>query len=262
MEGLKRDPRIDKNYIEHEKSQRDKEALLYDSFLSEYQHHVEWESIYRKFNFQKGDLVLDAGCGTGRFSEKLAALGHRVVGVDFSEESLKVARRRADPEMAEFHLANLLNMPFGSSIFDKVLCSQVIEHILSYEDAIRLLKELKRVLKPGGELIITTFNYTLIDRLLRKKVKADFKGTNFIRYTRQEFHNLLLEVFSKGELKRICGILNLRLRPLEVGPRCWRFGKSVILKLDLCLERTLVSPLLGHLLLAQIVKIHKSDEKG
>ena len=130
----------------------------------------------------------------------------------------------------------------------------MLEHILKEEDALQTLRELKRVLKSGGECIITTFNYALAFRLRQKKATVDFKRTNCIRYTRKEFHDLLLKVFDQEEVIEIVGIVNLRLDPFDIGPRLWKYCKGSILKTDLALERPPFSFLTGHLLLVKIIK--------
>jgi len=99
------------------------------------------------------EAFLDAGCGDGRYLAALAAeLPARRAGVDLSERILETARQRVD---ADFRQASLEALPFGDAEFDVVLCSQVIEHVLDADAAVR---ELARVLRPGGALVISTDN--------------------------------------------------------------------------------------------------------
>ena len=106
------------------------------------------------------DSYLDAGCGDGRFLAALPALGpvpSRVVGVDIAESILDTARRAAAavelvPELVR---ANLERLPLGDAEFDLVVSIQVVEHVLDPAAAIR---ELARVLRPGGVLLLTTDN--------------------------------------------------------------------------------------------------------
>ena len=142
------------------------------------------------------DAFLDAGCGDGRHLAAIAAAGYRpsrVVGVDISERILETARATAAPLEPELVRANLEALPLGDAAFDLVLCTQVIEHLLDVEAGMR---ELARVLRPGGTLILTTDNRkryvskvlaaprTLVVRALRlphRYVHFDFPHADFTR---------------------------------------------------------------------------------
>ncbi len=107
-----------------------------------------------------GDRVLDLGCGEGRhvIAAYLAA-EVEVVGVDLSLNDLRNAQKKAEdfvaePDAAEqrslgLASADALCLPFADDSFDKVICSEVLEHIPDYRGA---LAEIQRVLKPGGLL--------------------------------------------------------------------------------------------------------------
>jgi ubiquinone/menaquinone biosynthesis C-methylase UbiE len=97
-----------------------------------------------------GDRVLDAGCGTGRLVGPLQELGLRVVGADLSPAMVAEARS-AMPE-AEFHVADLAELPFDDESFDGV----VAWYSLIHHDASSLhaaLAELARVVRDDGRLL-------------------------------------------------------------------------------------------------------------
>jgi len=121
-------------------------------------------SLDRKFERMHAELVarlpvesfLDAGCGDGRYLATLTEpRPRRAVGVDISERILDVARRAVDAAgvQAELLRGNLEALPVEDDAFELVLCVQVVEHLL---DPAQGLRELARVLAPGGTLILST----------------------------------------------------------------------------------------------------------
>jgi SAM-dependent methyltransferase len=96
--------------------------------------------------------ILDAGCGSGRNMVELARLG-TVTGVELSETSVCLARARDVGEVIE---GSVLEMPFEPDSFDLAVSLDVIEHLDQHLDA---LCELRRVVAPGGALLITVPAY-------------------------------------------------------------------------------------------------------
>jgi len=96
--------------------------------------------------------ILDAGCGSGRNMVELARSG-TVTGVELSHTSVCLARARAAGEVIE---GSVLDMPFESSSFDLAVSLDVIEHLEADLDALR---ELRRVVAPGGALLLTVPAY-------------------------------------------------------------------------------------------------------
>lgn len=99
-----------------------------------------------------GAAILDAGCGSGRNMVELARHGS-VTGVELSGPSVELARARGAGEVVE---GSVLEMPFEESSFDLTVSLDVIEHL---EDDVAALKELRRVTKPGGALLVTVPAY-------------------------------------------------------------------------------------------------------
>jgi SAM-dependent methyltransferase len=96
--------------------------------------------------------ILDAGCGSGRNMVELARYG-TVTGVELSEAALRVARSRGVGEVVQ---ASLEALPLTTSSFDLAVCLDVIEHL---DDDRGALRELRRVIVPGGYLIVTVPAY-------------------------------------------------------------------------------------------------------
>jgi len=107
----------------------------------------------------RGKKVLDAGCGGGSLSYLLAKAGASVVGVEYDERGVAFARGNlasADPHKRlsyEFMQGSVYELPFPDTSFDLVVSCEVIEHLDKPE---KMLSEIKRVLKLGGKVILTT----------------------------------------------------------------------------------------------------------
>jgi ubiquinone/menaquinone biosynthesis C-methylase UbiE len=95
--------------------------------------------------------ILDLGCGTGRYSEALAARFHaRVIALDPSEKMLEAARRKATGRV-RYERASAEDLPLDSASVDMVFVSMVLHH---FRDRPRALAECRRVLKPGGRFFL------------------------------------------------------------------------------------------------------------
>lgn len=115
---------------------------------------------YKLLNFADDDTFLDVGCGEGRHVIH-ACLEHNIlgIGVDISSRDLKTARERFFP-FTEFNLhsqfflqqTDATRLPFLDNSFDKIICSEVLEHIENYSG---VLSEIYRVLKPNGVLAVS-----------------------------------------------------------------------------------------------------------
>lgn len=101
-----------------------------------------------------GERVLDLGCGDGAFAAELVAAGCEVVMADVAEEALRRARRRvATPAAEVVKLAEGAPLPFAEDAFDVVWAGETLEHVA---DVVGLLAEVRRVLRWGGRLVVTT----------------------------------------------------------------------------------------------------------
>jgi len=102
-----------------------------------------------------GSRVLDAGCGASIFPVFLAKLGHRVSALDLR---VPEGLGRLHGVEIDYVRGELTALPFADAQFDAVFCISVIEH-LGHQGVPRALQELRRVVRPGGRLLITTDFY-------------------------------------------------------------------------------------------------------
>ena len=111
--------------------------------------------IFRDY-IQDGDKVLDAGCGNGRLLELLKDKKIDYLGVDISDKLIELAKKKYPQN--NFLIADTLNLPFPDNNFDKVFSVAVLHTIPSFEFREKALLELRRVLKPGGLLLLTVWD--------------------------------------------------------------------------------------------------------
>jgi SAM-dependent methyltransferase len=117
---------------------------------------------YRKLGLRPGDLLLDAGAGFGRHAFEAARLGARVVALDYATSEVEGTRATfaAMVEAGEITADRVVGglrgdatrLPFADATFDRVITSEVLEHI---QHDVLAIAELARVLRPGGTLGVT-----------------------------------------------------------------------------------------------------------
>ena len=110
------------------------------------------ENVIAQLRLPARARILDAGCGSGRNMIDLARHG-TVTGIELSETSVARARERASGEVIE---GSVLQMPFAADSFELAASLDVIEHL---EDDLAALRELRRVVAPGGALLVTVPAY-------------------------------------------------------------------------------------------------------
>jgi SAM-dependent methyltransferase len=152
---------------------------------------------------RSGERVLDLGCGDGAFTALLAASGARPIGVEVAMAAVRRARER-HPAL-DFRLAPIDgHLPLKDCSFDLVWCSEVIEHVA---DTARWLSEVRRVLVPGGRLLVTTPNHPRLAIALRGLERySDPLGDHLHLYTRSSLRALLEDFdFTNVQVRALAG---------------------------------------------------------
>jgi ubiquinone/menaquinone biosynthesis C-methylase UbiE len=103
-----------------------------------------------------GDRILDLGCGNGRLLKVFKEQKIDYFGLDASEKLIKIARK--EYPKSKFKVGDILSLPFPDNFFDKVFVIRTLHHVPSQKLRLQALKEIRRVLKPGGILILTVWN--------------------------------------------------------------------------------------------------------
>ena len=132
-----------------------------------------------------GERVLDLGCGAGRFVAALQDAGASPVGVEIAEAALERARRNVPGADLRLVAADG-SLPLGHGEVDLVWCSEVLEHV---PDTVAFLTEARRVLTPGGRILVTVPDHGVARRtaiaLARHEAHYDPLGQHLRFYTRR-----------------------------------------------------------------------------
>ena len=184
--------------LEAQKSEiaaRDAQVGDYDrmAFLN-YFGKVEIPLTRRALGARPPDRLLEAGCGTGRMTRLLSPSVQELVAMDFSFESLRVNRRKLKAAgVTNVHLvqADLCRLPFAAAAFDRIVSSQVLEHVPGPDARAAAVAGLSRVLRPGGTLALSAYKHSLLTRCFSQKEGMHDGGIPFFRFTRPELRAAL-----------------------------------------------------------------------
>ena len=154
---------------------------------------------------QAGNVVLDAGCGWGRHSVEYMRRGAKVFCLDLDLDSLYKTRytiasmmKKGDaPAGSGFlcHIGDTLNLPFKNDTFDRIICSEVMEHV---NDEFQACAELSRVLKKNGRIAITV--PTFFSEIIYDAITYEY-FTSPGGHVRKFFPSELAEIMRKNGLE-------------------------------------------------------------
>lgn len=200
----------------HNKTKEDYNLIAEDFSRTRWNIWAEF-NVFRDY-VKDGDKVLDVGCGNGRFLELLKGKNIDYIGIDYSEKLIDIAKNRYPDK--KFLVADALNIPFPSNYFDKVFLIAVLHNIPSEEHRLKILQEIKKVLKPKGTLILTVWDIwrkeslvLVLKYLLLKligKSQLDFKDI-FLPWGKKA--NRYYHYFTKNEIIKLvkkCGLVTIK----------------------------------------------------
>ena len=173
---------------------------------------LELRPVLETLAARAGEKVLDAACGTGRYTAELHDQGVDVIGLDFSLAMLAVAREQIPG--ARFVEGDLNRpLPFEDASFDAVLCGQALKHL---PDLYGPMREFSRVIRDGGRLI---FSVTHPDMDWEGYEMRPYEGF-VIRTEADIFHHRFFDYFDAAEK---AGLAVKRVRQLTVSAEIRHF---------------------------------------
>lgn len=147
-------------------SKKETQMIVFDKFYEGYDNwyttktgafvdKIETKAAFELLRPEKGMRILDVGCGTGNFTYKIAEIGCDVTGIDISKKMLEQARAKGvgSNGSISFEIMNGSSILFDNELFDAVISMAAFEFI---PDPLKVYNEMKRVVKPGGHIVIGT----------------------------------------------------------------------------------------------------------
>ncbi len=215
-----------KRIVEPEVMDTREEAEAYDAMG-----HGEVDRAFAKRFLELGGgfgHALDVGCGPAQIPIMLTSRrpDMRFDAVDLSEEMLRIARRRAEEagvqDRIAFRLADAKALPFPDNFFDSLISNSIVHHV---HDAMRALREMSRVVKPAGAVLIRD--------LIRPETTAEAQA--FVDkyaggdtpHQQQMYYDSYLAAFTIKEVKAMLAKMNLPgARVVQSSDRHWSIERS------------------------------------
>ena len=188
-----------------------------------------WKGHYSLDNIELVSIngrILDAGCGSGKYTLPLRMRGYDVVGIDVSTNALEMARTSSTKHGLDidFIAGNICNLPFPDNSFDAVLCYGVLQHLLSKERELAI-SEFRRILSKDGQLFIEVFG----------KDDMRYGGNEVEPDTFSRKSGIIYHYFNKDELEMLladfsCNISESRIKKLFEGKSYTRHMINAVAK--------------------------------
>ena len=162
-----------------------------------------------------GGTLLDVGCGDGSFYPCISAKFEHVYGIDIAPEAVNEAQERGMEAVAGDAGGPL---PWKDRYFNSIVCLEVIEHL---PDPLAALKEIHRVLKPGGHLVLTTPNIRYFRNLARLLFAGEFPRTSTDNFVWGGGH---MHYFTRKDIKGLFEAASFT--GISFYLNCWQFKRS------------------------------------
>jgi ubiquinone/menaquinone biosynthesis C-methylase UbiE len=192
---------------------RNAEVETYDSIWTEYENKIELRAVMNALRVRPDDTVIELGAGTGRLTTLLANTGATVIALDIATRSLEVCRskcRRIPDSDVHYIAADACFLPLRDAVGHRAASCQLLEHIPTESERQRFAAETARVLKPGGLLALTAYNFSWTKRRRGERQgyhDPENRGFYYFRYSGQELRQLFESSGFKVGL--VTGLLNL-----------------------------------------------------
>lgn len=177
-------------------------------------------SFFEKIENKQNLKLLDIGCGTGRHLELAQKVGfskENIVGCDFSKGQLEIVKNKG----FKTKISDMINLDFKTEEFDIIICIAAHHHLLEKEKQLKALKEMKRVLKKNGKLLLCNWmpeDFFLEEQIKKKKFEFfDNEKKVKVTYTYENRkYDRYYYLFEKDELENLCKDSGFKIVNIEI----------------------------------------------
>jgi len=167
---------------------------IYNKIASEFNvtRTYNWSWIDKFMNnIPKGSLIYDIGCGNGR---NMQYIDHKFIGIDNCIEFIKMCRNK----QLNTIYANMNNIPLSSQSTNYIICIATFHHLESYKNRLNALLEMKRLLKPGGKILLSVWS-----KVQPRKTRVIFNnyGDNIVLW--KNIHKRYYYIFKIDEIMQL-----------------------------------------------------------
>lgn len=203
---------------------REQEFVInsYEKIAKEFHNtrHRSWDWIYDFLEKQKNESkILDVGCGGGRnMKVKIPEKNLNFYGIDQCEEFIKICTQ----DNLNCIKASMTNMPFQCNSFDSIISIASFHHLSTKERRIQALKEMRRVLKDDGKILLSVWAQNQPESSKRKFIYGD----NYVPWKSKEgiIQNRYYYIFEENEILNLFAEVNLK-----VVNYTWNYGNNIYL---------------------------------
>lgn len=192
-----------------ERKARDEQAESYDKLLAIKLLDVFERPTYRRvLSGKRSTLLLEAGCGTGRFTNLFSEMADETIAADMSRDSIlrNIARWTGKTANTVHYVhTDLTHLPTRSGIFDTVAHVGVYEHIPSRALREQFLEHARRASKRDGSLLLSAYRYDGLTKLFEKEGEHE-GGIPFFRFTEDELRSEIEPRFEITRFKKNLGV--------------------------------------------------------
>ena len=154
-------------------------------------------------NLVTGKRVVDIACGSGYGSAMMAKQAIQVTGIDISEEAIEYCQKNYQLPNLNYLVGNVAEIPLTDSSVDVVVSFETLEHV-DEADQIRFMAEIRRILVPGGLLIVSTPNKDVYDERGDNEFhKHELSFDEFKTFLQKGFRNIKL----CGQSTEVCNMI-------------------------------------------------------